>query len=65
MSKSSTNKITPHIPFYKQQGCTEISKTKSDFVDRSGNKAILTTIVYSDKKGNVHEAVIQVQWSHS
>jgi len=62
MSKNTPHKITPHIPFYKQQGCTEISRSESDFVDRNGNKAILTTIVYSDKKGNVHEAVIQVQW---
>ncbi|UOL48676.1 hypothetical protein [Pseudomonas phage Astolliot] len=55
-------KITPHIPFYKQSGCSVVREWESEFVDRVGNSAILTHVEYTDKKGKSHEAVIRVKW---
>lgn len=56
-------KITPHIPFYKQAGCTVVREWETFFVDRKGNSAILTHVEYTDKKGKPHEAVIRVKWT--
>lgn len=40
----------------------EVFRTEVDFYDRLGNHAILTKVVYRDKKGKFSEQVVRVQW---
>lgn len=54
--------MTTFIPHYKREGNEVIHKYESDFHDRNGNKAILTNIIYKDKKGKHHQEVIAVKW---
>lgn len=57
-------KVIPHIPFYKQNGCSVVKEWQENFTDRVGNKAILTHIEYKDKKDRIHTCVIRVKWSN-
>lgn len=57
-------KVIPHIPFYKQNGCNVVREWQENFTDRIGNKAILTHVEYTDKKGKIHTCVIRVKWSN-
>lgn len=40
----------------------EVFRTEVDFYDRLGNHAVLTKVVYRDKKGKFSEQVVRVQW---
>lgn len=55
-------KITPHIPYYLAEGNVVQSKWKEPFVDRMGNKAILTKVLVVTKKQKLVEYTIQVSW---
>lgn len=55
-------KIEPHIPFYAANGNKVVQEWTEPFVDRVGNKATITRVIYKDKKGKEHEATIRVQW---
>lgn len=55
-------KITPHIPYYLAEGNVVQSKWKEPFVDRMGNKAILTKVEVLTKKQKLVEYTIQVRW---
>lgn len=57
-------KITPHIPYYLSEGSIVQKKWKEAFVDRVGNKAILTKVEVLTKKGKVVDYVIQVKWEN-
>lgn len=55
-------KIIPHVPYYLADGNVVRSKWKEPFVDRVGNKAILTKVLFKTKKNKESEVVIQVTW---
>lgn len=55
-------KIIPHIPFYKADGNVVLREWTEDFVDRVGNKAILTMVEFITKKGKMNVATIRVKW---
>lgn len=46
----------------KKSKLEEVLRTEVDFYDRLGNHAVLTKVVYRDKKGKFSEQVIRVQW---
>ena len=45
-----------------KNGMEEMLRTEVDFYDRHGNHAILTKVVYRDRKGKFSEQVVKVQW---
>lgn len=55
-------KTIPHIPFYKAEGNVVLREWTEDFVDRVGNKAILTMVEFITKKGKMNIATIRVKW---
>lgn len=57
-------KIIPHIPYYLTDGNTLVRKWTEPFVDRMGNKATLTKVVFKTKKNKENIAVIQVCWEN-
>lgn len=56
------NKITPNIPYYLADGNIVLKKWKESFVDRMGNKAELTKVLFRTKKNKENEVVIIVKW---
>lgn len=56
------NKIIPHVPYYLTEGNVIQKKWREPFVDRVGNKAELTKVLFRTKKGKENEVVIQVKW---
>lgn len=56
------NKTKYFIPHYKRDGNEIVLEFEETFYDRSGNKALLTRIVYRNKKGNFHIETIRVKW---
>lgn len=56
------NKTTPHIPYYLADGNILLKKWKESFVDRVGNKAELTKVLFRTKKNKENEVVIIVRW---
>lgn len=46
----------------KKSKLEEVLRTEVDFYDRLGNHAVLTKVVYRDKKGKFSEQVIRVKW---
>lgn len=56
------NKITPHIPYYLADGNIVLRKWKEPFIDRIGNKAELTKVLFRTKKNKENEVVIIVKW---
>jgi len=56
------NKIIPHIPYYLADGNVVLKKWKESFVDRMGNKAELTKVLFRTKKNKENQCVIQVKW---
>lgn len=55
-------KIIPHIPYYLAEGNVVQKKWKENFVDRVGNRAILTKVEVLTRKGKLVEYTIQVKW---
>lgn len=55
-------KIIPHIPYYLTDGNVVLKKWREPFVDRMGNRAELTKVLFKTKKNKENEAVIQVKW---
>lgn len=41
----------PHLPIWKQDGAVVIERYIESFVDRNGNKAVLSMVSWKDKKG--------------
>ena len=56
------NKIIPHTPYYLADGNVVLSKWKESFVDRMGNKAELTKVLFRTKNNKENVAVIHVKW---
>ncbi len=53
----------PYIPFFLRDGNKIIKQYEEDFVDKVGNRAIITYIDYEDKKGKVFERIVRyVKW---
>lgn len=46
----------------KKSKLEEVLRTEVDFYDRLGNHAVLTKVIYRDKKGKFSEQVIRVKW---
>lgn len=55
-------KIIPHIPYYLAEGNIVQKKWREPFIDRVGNKAILTKVEVLTKKGKLVEYTIQIKW---
>lgn len=55
-------KVKPHIPYYLAEGSVVQKRWREPFVDRVGNKAILTKVEVLTKKGKIVDYVIQVKW---
>jgi len=55
-------KITPHTPYYLADGNVVLKKWREPFVDRLGNKAELTKVLFRTKKNKENEVVILVKW---
>lgn len=55
-------KVEPHLPFYASNGNKVVKEWHEPFVDRAGNQATVTKVIYKDKKGKEHEATIRVKW---
>lgn len=55
-------KIVPHIPYYLADGNIVLKKWRESFVDRMGNKAELTKVLFRTKKNKENEVVIIVKW---
>lgn len=57
------NKIRPYLPTPYRDGCKIIKTYTLPFEDSVGNKADITYIDYTDKKGKLHEAhIMYVKW---
>lgn len=54
--------ISPVLPVWRKDGATVSYYSSVDFTDRCGNRAIVTTVYWKDKKGSVKETVAQVDW---
>lgn len=54
-------RVVAQLPPWLANGNKLISKRQEDFVDRRGNKMLLTLYLYEDKKGKRHEMVGQVR----
>jgi hypothetical protein len=54
--------IKPHLPIWKQDGAVVIERYTESFVDRNGNKAVLSMVSWKDKKCKGHESVHCVNW---
>jgi hypothetical protein len=54
--------IKPHLPIWKQDGAVVIERYTETFVDRNGNKAVLSMVSWKDRKGKEHESVHCVKW---
>lgn len=55
-------KVKPHIPYYLAEGNVVQKKWREPFVDRVGNRAILTKVLVKTKKNKENEYVILVNW---
>lgn len=55
-------KVIPHIPYYLADGNIVLRKWRESFVDRVGNKAELTKVLFRTKKNKENEVVIIVKW---
>ena len=55
-------KIVPYVPHYARGGNEVLMEQERTFYDRSGNHALVTSVVYRDKKGVIHQEDIRVKW---
>lgn len=56
-------KTEPYIPIPYRKGNKFLKKYEKPFVDRVGNRAMITCIDYIDKKGKlVEEYVFCIKW---
>lgn len=53
---------TAFVPHYKREGNVVVMEFQETFYDRLGNKALLTRVVYQDKKNKYHLETIRVAW---
>lgn len=53
---------TPILPIWKQDGAVVIERYTESFVDRNGNKAVLSMVSWKDKKHKEHKSVHCVKW---
>lgn len=55
--------IVPFLPYYCSNGNLVIRMWDEPFEDRNGNKAMLTKLVYKDKKGKISDEIVSiVRW---
>ena len=54
--------IEPILPIWCKEMATLSHYSSVDFTDRCGNRAVVTTAHWKDKKGNAKETVAQVKW---
>lgn len=52
----------PYLPIWRQEGSIILERLIKDFVDRNGNQAELSLVIWKDKKGKQHESVHTVRW---
>jgi len=55
-------KIKPHLPIWLQDGAVVLDRYTESFVDRNGNKAVLSMVRWVDKKSKEHKSVNCVKW---
>lgn len=55
-------KIVPYVPPWRAEGCTSVVMNVAAFTDRMGNRALVCTAHYKDKKGKDRECVAWVKW---
>lgn len=56
-------RIVPFLPYYSSNGNIVLKEWQEPFEDRLGNRAILTKIVYRDKKGKISDEIVsKVRW---
>lgn len=55
-------KITPYIPPWKAEGTHSVVMNVVAFTDRMGNRALVCTAHYKDKKNKDRECVAWVKW---
>jgi len=53
--------IKPHLPIWKQEGASILWRETETF-DYGGNKALVTTVQWKDKKNKEHSSVAWVMW---
>jgi hypothetical protein len=57
-----TRKIIPYIPPWKAEGTHSVQMLIEGFTDRAGNRAIVCTAHYKDKKNKDRECTAWVKW---
>ncbi|WOZ57419.1 hypothetical protein [Pseudomonas phage vB_PseuGesM_254] len=55
-------KIIPYIPPWKAEGTYSVQMNVEAFTDRMGNRALVCTAHYKDKKNKDRECVAWVKW---
>lgn len=55
-------KIVPYIPPWKAEGTHSLEFITEEFVDRMGNRALVCTAHYKDKKNKDRECTAWVKW---
>lgn len=56
------HKIVPYIPPWKTEGTHSVEMTVEAFIDRLGNRALVCTAHYKDKKNKDRECTAWVKW---
>lgn len=55
--------IVSILPFFSTDGNTVIEKWKEEFVDRNGNRAVVSYLKFKNKKGKISDPVAYlVKW---
>ncbi len=54
--------IKPTLPPWAKDGAKLSHYSSEEFVDRNGNRAVVTTAHWVDKKGEKKESISTVEW---
>lgn len=60
----SIPKIIPHVPPWKSEGMHSVVMFVEAFTDRMGNRALVCTARYKDKKNKDRECTAWVKWEY-
>lgn len=60
--KVGRHKIIPYIPPWKSEGTHSVEMIVEAFTDRMGNRALVCTAHYKDKKNKDRECTAWVKW---
>jgi len=55
-------KVIPYIPPWKAEGTHSVRMIVEPFTDRAGNRALVCTAHYKDKKNKDRECTAWVKW---